>query len=57
VETAKENGLNPLVYFRYVFEQLPNVDMGDPTVIDRYLPWSETVPDDIKHSPKKGKTK
>ncbi len=57
VETAKENGLNPLAYFRYVFEQLPNVDMGDPAVIDGYLPWSETLPDDIKHSPKKGKTK
>jgi transposase len=57
VETVKENGLNPLVYFRYVFEQLPNVDMGDPMVIDSYLPWSETLPDEVKHSPKKGKTK
>ena len=57
VETAKENGLHPLAYFRYVFEQLPNVDMGDLTVIDRFLPWSETLPDDIKHSPKKGTTK
>jgi len=34
------NGLvvNPLAYLQYVFEQLPNVNLEDPLVIDRYLP-------------------
>ncbi len=40
------NGLvvNPLAYLQYVFEQLPNVNLEDPLVIDRYLPWSESLP-------------
>src|SRR5690554_2194952 len=29
VETAKENHVNPLAYLTYLFEWLPNVDVGD----------------------------
>ena len=43
VETAKENGLNPLCYLTYLFEQLPNINLKDPNALDRLLPWSETV--------------
>jgi transposase len=42
VETAKENGLNPFSYLTYLFEQLPNVKVKDPTALD-LLPWSEAV--------------
>jgi hypothetical protein len=44
VETAKENGLNPLSYLTYLFEQLPNINLKDPTAVDELLPWSEAVP-------------
>jgi transposase len=42
VETAKENGLNPLNYLTYLFEELPNLDTKH---LDTLLPWSPTIPD------------
>jgi transposase len=44
VETAKENGLNPLTYLTYLFEKLPNIDIQDQNELDNYLPWSATLP-------------
>lgn len=44
VETAKENGLNPYYYLRYLFEELPNMDTTDEIALDKLLPWSETLP-------------
>jgi len=41
VETAKENGLIPFEYLRYLFERLPNLGDGD---LDELLPWSESLP-------------
>jgi transposase len=43
VETAKENNLNPFSYLTYLFEQLPNVKVKDPTALDLLLPWSDAV--------------
>jgi transposase len=43
VETAKENGLNPLTYLTYLFEQLPNINRKDPEAIDALLPWSMAI--------------
>ena len=43
IETAKENGLNPLVYLDYLFQQLPNIDVRDPKTLDLLLPWSDPV--------------
>lgn len=48
VETAKENGLNPFVYLTYLFEQLPNVDLKDPNVMNSLLPWSASLPEYCK---------
>lgn len=45
VETAKENGLNPLEYLIYLFEKLPNMNVNDMESIDEILPWSDTLPD------------
>ncbi|GMA50413.1 hypothetical protein GCM10025857_17700 [Alicyclobacillus contaminans] len=50
VETAKENGLNPFAYLQYLFEQLPNVDTNDKTAMAALMPWSETLPGDIRKS-------
>jgi len=43
VETAKENGLNPLTYLTHLFEKLPNMDLKDPKALDRLLPWSASI--------------
>jgi hypothetical protein len=48
IETAKENNLKPFNYLTYLFEQLPNVDMGDVAVIDSLLPWLDTSPADCR---------
>lgn len=44
VETAKANGLNPYYYLRYLFEQLPNMNLIDENALDRLLLWSTTLP-------------
>jgi transposase len=41
VETAKENGLNPFEYLKYLFDMLPNSDISDIGVLDGFMPWSE----------------
>jgi transposase len=43
VETAKENGLNPLTYLTYLFEQLPNINRKDMAAVDLLLPWADAV--------------
>lgn len=48
VETAKENGLNPFAYLKYLFEKLPNIDIHDKTVLDEFLPWSSTLPSECR---------
>lgn len=55
VETAKENGLNPYYYLRYLFEKLPNIDLTNKNALDKILPWSPTLPIvciDFKNPPK-----
>jgi hypothetical protein len=42
VESAKENGLKPFEYLKYLFTELPNATSKD---LDEFLPWSETIPD------------
>jgi len=44
VETAKENGLNPFEYLKYLFDNLPNSDVSDNGVLDGFMPWSKTCP-------------
>jgi len=42
IETAKENGLNPFQYIKYLLETLPNSKASD---LDNLLPWSPDLPD------------
>ncbi|KGX86360.1 hypothetical protein N784_05260 [Pontibacillus litoralis JSM 072002] len=35
VETAKENGVNPLNYLKYLFEELPNIDTTNKTKLNQ----------------------
>lgn len=48
VETSKENGLNPYLYLEYLFDKLPNVDLGDKEMLDEFLPWSDNLPEFLK---------
>ena len=48
VETAKANNPSPFHYLNYVFEALPNIDSEDHRELDALLPWSESLPSDIK---------
>ncbi len=43
LKTAELNGLDSTAYFRYLFEELPNLPVLTPEKLDAYLPWSETV--------------
>jgi hypothetical protein len=48
IETAKENGLNPFKYLMYLFDNLPNIDIQDKEILDKFLPWSTILPDECK---------
>lgn len=48
IETAKENGLKPFKYLKYLLEQLPNINLEDNANIDELLPWSPNLPDELK---------
>jgi transposase len=45
VETAKENGLNPFEYLKYLFDNLPSADISDNGVLDGFMPWSSSLPE------------
>lgn len=53
VETAKENGLNPFFYRKYLFEELPQLDMSANLEIDHLMPWSKDLPADCYIQSKK----
>ena len=51
VTTAKGNGLKPREYLEWLFEQMPNTEnINDPAVLERFLPWSEEIPDSCRIS-------
>jgi hypothetical protein len=41
IETAKENGLKPFEYLKYLFETIPNIESAK---LDSLLPWSDCLP-------------
>lgn len=48
VETAKENGLKPFEYLKFLFEKMPNMDLADRNAFEQILPWSTTLPDNCR---------
>ena len=51
--TAKTNGLNLRKYMQWLLEEMPNAeDPDDPTYLDSLMPWSESVPAEIRLKPK-----
>ena len=43
IETAKDNGLKPFEYLRFLFETLPNATTSQ---LDALVPWSDALPAD-----------
>ena len=53
VVTAKANGLNPRKYVQWLLEEMPNAENpDDPAYLDSLMPWSESVPAEIRLKPK-----
>jgi hypothetical protein len=50
IETAKENGLHPYHYIKFLLETLPVISFGK---IESLLPWSRSIPDSCR-APLKG---
>ena len=48
IETAKQNELNPFEYIKYLFKQLPKINLCDLEELDQLLPWSKTLPEICK---------
>lgn len=46
IETAKENGLHPFRYLKYLFEQLPQLPyLQASETLKPHMPWSSSLPD------------
>lgn len=45
IESAKENGLKPFEYLKYLLEELPNIDNGD---LSKFMPWSDEIPENCR---------
>ncbi|MCE5202418.1 MAG: transposase domain-containing protein [Synergistaceae bacterium] len=45
IETAKENGLKPFEYLKYIFETMPNITKENYHTL---LPWSKDLPDSLR---------
>ena len=49
VESAKENGLKPYVYFQHLLSRMPDMDFkNDPEKLESLLPWSVDLPEDCR---------
>ena len=56
-ETAKANNLKPYEYFEYLLTEIPkHMDDTDNKFLDNLLPWSETLPANIR-KPQKSEDK
>ena len=52
-ETAKANQLKPYEYFEYLLTEIPkHMDDKNSNFLEGLLPWSETLPENIR-KPKK----
>ena len=48
VLTAYANNLKPFEYIHFLLKSMPNSNVKDQAVLDSYLPWSESIPDECK---------
>jgi len=48
VETAKANNLNPRAYIEHILTKMPSMDLSDKAALKALLPWSDSIPDNVK---------
>jgi transposase len=48
IETAKENGLIPFNYLKFLFEQLPQLSSLDCDSLEPFMPWSASLPSECR---------
>ena len=47
------NGLNPRKYVQWLLREIPNAaDPGGAAYLDSLMPWSQSVPEEIRLKPK-----
>ena len=52
-ETAKANQLKPYEYFEYLLTEIPkHMDDKNSNFLEELLPWSETLPENIRKTKK-----
>ena len=49
IESAKINKLNVYKYMNYLLENLPQEEFLDKETLEKYLPWSEELPKEVKN--------
>jgi transposase len=47
IETAKANGLAAEKYLIYLFEMLANSEIKEKDLIEKCMPWSENIPEEL----------
>lgn len=47
VETAKLNDLTPYDYFEYLLSTLTEIDIHDDEALEKIMPWSKTLPENV----------
>lgn len=53
VITCMENHINPYMYFTYLFERLPNMNLEDKDILRTLLPYSDQLPEYVRILTKK----
>lgn len=48
IETAKANNLKIELYLRYLFDNISNMEVRDKDSLLELMPWSDTIPEELK---------
>ncbi|MFT8350216.1 transposase domain-containing protein [Clostridium saccharoperbutylacetonicum] len=48
IETAKANGLAAEKYLVYLFEVLASSEIKERDILEKCMPWSENIPDQLR---------
>jgi len=48
VETAKANRLDQRAYIEYILSKMPGMDLSDEEALKTLLPWSDSIPSDVR---------
>ena len=49
IESAKINKLKIYNYMKYLLEELPQLENLNDDSLEKYLPWSKELPDDVRN--------